>query len=164
MNNRKTKTAFLTKSAMIAALYVLLTEISALLGISSGVIQFRLSEMFAVLPIFTPAAIPGVFIGCMISNIITGGVFWDVIFGSLATLIGAVGTYLLRRAPRAVTTLPPILANTVIVPFILTYVYGVPDALWFLFLTVFVGEALSAGVLGVLVYGIFLKNKKALGL
>ena len=91
MNNRKTKTAFLTKSAMIAALYVLLTEISALLGISSGVIQFRLSEMFAVLPIFTPAAIPGVFIGCLISNIITGGVIWDVVFGSLASLIGAYG-------------------------------------------------------------------------
>ena len=78
---------------MIAALYVLLTEISALLGISSGVIQFRLSEMFAVLPIFTPAAIPGVFIGCMISNIITGGVVWDVIFGSLASLLGAWGAW-----------------------------------------------------------------------
>ena len=100
MNNRKTKTAFLTKSAMIAALYVLLTEISALLGISSGVIQFRLSEMFAVLPIFTPAAIPGVFIGCMISNIITGGVFWDVIFGSLASLLGAWGAWALRKKKR----------------------------------------------------------------
>ena len=75
MNNRKSKTAFLTKSAVIAALYVVLTEISAILGISSGVIQFRLSEMFAVLPIFTPAAIPGLFIGGLISNILAGGIF-----------------------------------------------------------------------------------------
>ena len=83
---KNTKTLYLTRGALIAALYVVLTEISAILGISSGVIQFRLSEMFAVLPLFTPAAIPGVFIGCFISNIITGGVIWDVVFGSIATL------------------------------------------------------------------------------
>ena len=80
MNTRKNKTAFLTKSAVIAALYVVLTELSAVLGISSGVIQFRLSEMFAVLPIFTPAAIPGLFIGCFISNNFAGGIVWDVVF------------------------------------------------------------------------------------
>lgn len=154
----------LTRAALIAAAYVVLTYLSSLFGLSSGVVQLRLSEALTVLPVFTGAAVPGLFIGCIVANFLTGAAPYDVLFGSLATLIGAVGTYLLRRAPRAVTALSPILANTVIVPFILTFVYGVPDALWFLFLTVFLGEVLSAGVLGVIVYGIFQKNKKALGL
>jgi uncharacterized membrane protein len=149
MNNRKTKTAFLTKSAMIAALYVLLTEISALLGISSGVIQFRLSEMFAVLPIFTPAAIPGVFIGCMISNIITGGVFWDVIFGSLASLLGAWGAWALRKKSVYLVPVPTILANMIIVPFVLRYAYGAEGSIPFFMLTVGLGEFVCAGILGV---------------
>ena len=149
MNNRKTKTAFLTKSAMIAALYVLLTEISALLGISSGVIQFRLSEMFAVLPIFTPAAIPGVFIGCMISNIITGGVFWDVIFGSLASLLGAWGAWALRKKSVYLVPVPTILANMIMVPFVLRYAYGAEGSIPFFMLTVGLGEFVCAGILGV---------------
>ena len=149
MNNRKTKTAFLTKSAMIAALYVLLTEISALLGISSGVIQFRLSEMFAVLPIFTPAAIPGVFIGCMISNIITGGVFWDVIFGSLASLLGVWGAWALRKKSVYLVPVPTILANMIIVPFVLRYAYGAEGSIPFFMLTVGFGEFVCAGILGV---------------
>ena len=149
MNNRKTKTAFLTKSAMIAALYVLLTEISALLGISSRVIQFRLSEMFAVLPIFTPAAIPGVFIGCMISNIITGGVFWDVIFGSLASLLGAWGAWALRKKSVYLVPVPTILANMIIVPFVLRYAYGAEGSIPFFMLTVGLGEFVCAGILGV---------------
>ena len=91
MSVKNKEAAFITKAAVIAAIYVILTWISALLGISSGVIQFRLSEMLCILPIFTPAAIPGLFIGCAISNIIAGGVIWDVIFGSIATLIGAWG-------------------------------------------------------------------------
>ncbi|MBE6899635.1 MAG: QueT transporter family protein [Ruminococcaceae bacterium] len=149
MNNRKTKTAFLTKSAMIAALYVLLTEVSALLGISSGVIQFRLSEMFAVLPVFTPAAIPGVFIGCMISNIITGGVVWDVIFGSLASLIGAWGAWALRKKSVYLAPVPTILANMIIVPFVLRYAYGAEGSIPFFMLTVGFGEFVTAGILGV---------------
>ena len=158
------KTQYITRAAVIAALYVALTYVASLFGLSSGVIQLRLSEALTVLPVFTSAAIPGLYIGCLLANLLTGAAPYDVLFGSLATLIGAVGTYFLRRAPRAVTTLPPILANTVIVPFILIWVYEVPDALWFLFLTVFAGEVLSAGVLGVLVYSAVNKNKKALGL
>ena len=149
MNNRKSKTAFLTKSAVIAALYVVLTEVSALLGIASGVIQFRLSEMFAVLPLFTPAAIPGVFIGCFISNIITGGVIWDVVFGSLASLIGAAGAWFLRKKSVYLAPLPTILANMMIVPFVLRYAYGVEGTIPIFMLTVGIGEFVCAGILGV---------------
>lgn len=149
MNRRKQKTAFLTKSAVIAALYVVLTGISALFGISSGVIQFRLSEMFAVLPIFTPAAIPGIFIGCFISNIVTGGIIWDTVFGSIASLIGAVGAYYLRKKSVYLVPVPTILANMVIVPFVLQYAYGAEGSIPFFMLTVGIGEIVTAGVLGV---------------
>ena len=149
MNSKKSKTSFLTKSAMIAALYVILTELSALLGISSGVIQFRLSEMFCVLPLFTPAAIPGLFIGCFISNIITGGVIWDVVFGSIATLLGALGTWLLRKKSVYLAPVPTILANMLIVPFVIRYAYGAEGTIPFFMLTVGLGEFVTAGIMGV---------------
>ncbi len=149
MNNRKSKTRFLTTSAMIAALYVVLTELSAAFGISSGVIQFRLSEMFAVLPIFTPAAIPGVFIGCLISNIMTGGVIWDVVFGSLASLIGALGAWFLRKKSVYLAPVPTVAANMLIIPFVLRYAYGMDGTIPFFMLTVGIGEFVCAGILGV---------------
>ena len=149
MNNRKSKTRFLTTSAMIAALYVVLTELSAVFGISSGVIQFRLSEMFAVLPIFTPAAIPGVFIGCLISNIMTGGVIWDVVFGSLASLIGALGAWFLRKKSVYLAPVPTVAANMLIIPFVLRYAYGMEGTIPFFMLTVGIGEFVCAGILGV---------------
>ena len=159
MNNRKSKTAFLTKSAVIAALYVVLTELSALLGIASGVIQFRLSEMFAVLPLFTPAAIPGLFIGCFISNIMAGGVIWDVVFGSLATLLGAVGTWLLRKKSVYLAPIPTIAANMLIVPFVLRYAYGAEGSVPFFMLTVGIGEIVTAGILGVFLAKTLKKHK-----
>ena len=140
---RNKKVLFITQGAVIAAIYVVLTYIVSLLGLTNGVIQVRLSEALTILPVFTPAAIPGLVVGCVISNILTGAVIWDVIFGSLATLIGAVGTYLLRKHHRILYPLPPIIANTVIVPLVLTYAYGVPDALWFSALTVCAGDVIS---------------------
>lgn len=159
MNTRKNKTAFLTKSAVIAALYVVLTELSAVLGISSGVIQFRLSEMFAVLPIFTPAAIPGLFIGCFISNIFAGGIVWDVVFGSIATLIGAIGAWLLRKKSVYLAPLPTIIANMVIVPFVLRYAYGAEGSIPFFMLTVGIGEIVTAGIMGVFLAKTLKKHK-----
>ena len=159
MNMRKNKTAFLTKSAVIAALYVVLTEVSALLGISSGVIQFRLSEMFAVLPMFTPAAIPGLTIGCLISNIATGCLWQDVLFGTLATLIGAIGAHMLRRI-WWLTPLPTVVANTLIIPFVLAYAYHAEEGIPFLMLTVGIGEVISAYVLGIALYFVLRKNAR----
>ena len=152
---------FLTQAAMIAALYVVLTYIANLFGLASGVIQIRLSEMLCILPVFTPAAIPGLFIGCLLSNILTGCVIWDILFGSLATLAGAIGTYLLRNH-KFVFTLPPVAANMIVVPLVLQYAYGVPDAVWYLAVTVGAGEVISVCILGMLLYKVLYRQRKAI--
>ena len=141
---------FLTQAAMIAAIYVVLTLLFR--PVSFGEIQVRISEALTILPLFTPAAVPGVFAGCLIANIIGGGILPDIIFGSLATLIGAVLTYRLREHTPLLAPLPPIAANTVIVPFVLFYGYGVNLPIVFMMLTVGIGEVLSCGVLGLLLY------------
>ena len=146
MNQKKV--LFLTHAAMTAALYVLLTFIANLFGIASGTIQVRFSEALTVLPYFTPAAIPGLFAGCLLSNLLTGCALPDIVFGSLATLIGALLTYLLRRN-KWLAPLPPILANALIIPPVLFFAYGL-GPLWFDFLTVTIGEVISCGILGML--------------
>lgn len=160
----KVLTLRLTRGAAIAALYVILTLLSALFGLSGGVIQFRISEALCILPMFLPEAIPGLFIGCILANLLTGAVVWDIIFGALATLIGAVGARLLRKLPDALAwlaTLPTVFANAVIVPFVLINAYGVTDGYWFIATTVFIGEAVCAGIGGTLLYH-FLKKSRAL--
>ena len=94
---KNNNTRYICEGALIAVLYIVLTYISALFNLSSGVIQLRLSEALCILPIFTPAAIPGLAIGCLLSNLFTGSIIIDIIFGSIATLIGAIFTRLLRR-------------------------------------------------------------------
>ena len=157
-NTERSKPAFLAQSALIAALYIALTLLSQLLGIASGAIQLRLSEALTVLPFFTPAAVPGLFVGCMLANLLTGCAIWDVVFGSIATLIGAIGTYLLRKK-RFLAAIPPILANMAILPFVLLYVYGVPETLPYLILTIGIGEILSCGVLGTALQTLLIKSK-----
>lgn len=137
---------FLTQAAMIAAIYVVLTMIFA--PFSFGEVQVRVAEALTILPIFTPAAIPGLFVGCLIGNITGGAVLPDIIFGSIATLIGAVGTYQLRKCHIIIAVLPPILANIVIVPFVLRYAYGVVLPIPFMMLTVGIGEVISCGIMG----------------
>ncbi len=146
------KIRFLTYAAMVAALYAALTWLSNLFGLASGVIQVRLSEALTVLPAFFPAAIPGLTVGCVLANILTGCAMWDVVFGSLATLLGAIGTFLLRKKNKFLAPLPPILANTLIVPPVLRFVYGAEDAYWFMTLTVCAGEIISCGIIGMIVY------------
>lgn len=144
---RNTKLIYLSQAAVIAALYVVLTFIAALMGLASGAVQIRLSEALCVLPCFTAAAVPGLFAGCIIANLLTGCALWDVVFGSIATLIGALLCRVLRRhmLPALV---PNILSNTIIVPLVLMYVYGTPGTFWYLALTVGIGEIISCGVLG----------------
>ena len=112
----------LVQAAMIAALYVALTYVANLLGIASQAIQVRFSEALTILPYFTPAAIPGLFVGCLLANILTGCAIPDIVFGSAATLV---------------------------VPFVLLYAYGV-GPLWLSFLTVAIREVISCGILGML--------------
>ena len=152
---RRSSALYLTRGAMIAALYVAITWLCSVVGLSSGVIQFRISEAMCILPVFFPEAVPALFIGCMLSNLIAGGVVWDVIFGALATLIGAIGARLLRKLPRRlmwVATLPTLIANLVIVPPVLIFAYGVTDAYWFIALTVGIGELACACVGGSALY------------
>ena len=143
---------------LTAALYIVLTLLANAFGLASGMIQVRVSEALCILPCFFPEAIPGLFIGCLISNIITGSAIWDIVFGSLATLIGAIGTYLCRKN-RWLAPLPPILANTLIIPFVLAYAYGVEEGIWLLAITVGIGEFLSVFVLGELLYSGLVKRK-----
>jgi len=150
---------FVTHTAIIAALYIVLTLISNTLGLASGAVQLRLAEALTILPLFTPAAVPGLFIGCILANIFTGCAVWDIIFGSLATLAGALGTYYLAKKRPLLAPVFPIAANTVIVPFILQYVYQLPGGYWYFMLTVGIGEAISCGVLGMLLYGTLKKHR-----
>lgn len=148
---KKNDTLKLANAGMIAALYVALTYIANLFGLASGAIQVRLSEALTILPVFTASAIPGLTIGCVLANLLTGCLAWDVVFGSLATLIGAVGTRLLKDKP-LLAWIPPVVSNMAIVPIILIKVYGVPDAWWFLVLTVGAGEVIACGLLGLLLW------------
>lgn len=145
MNNKKVM--FITQGAVIAAIYVVLVYLFNYW--SFGPIQFRIAEALTILPFFTPAAVPGLFVGCLIANIIGGAAVWDIVFGSLATLIGAVGTYLLRKYKWA-APIPPILANTIIVPFVLKYAYGYDGLLPYFMLTVGIGEVIVCGIFGMM--------------
>lgn len=153
----------LAEGGIIAALYVVFTYVSYTMNLSGQLaVQLRLSEALTVLPFFTVAAVPGLTIGCLLANLLTGSAIWDVIFGTLATLIGAIGTYLLRKY-RYAASIPPILANTIIIPFVLKLAYQLPDAGWLLALSVFLGELICCGVLGTILQTVLIKNPKILG-
>ena len=151
MNQNQTRrlhTASITQAAIIAALYIVLTFFANALGLANYAIQVRFSESLTVLPYFTKASIPGLFIGCLLSNILTGCALPDIIFGSLATLVGSITTYALRKYKWA-APLGPIVSNAIIVPFVLLYAYGI-QPLWLSFITVTIGEIISCGVLGMI--------------
>lgn len=154
------KVLYTVHAAVIAALYVVLTLLANALGLANHPVQLRFSEALTILPYFTPAAIPGLCIGCLLSNIITGCALPDIVFGTIATLLGAFFSYRLRRN-KWLVPLPPILANTLIIPFVLLYAYGFRP-LWFSFLTVCAGEILSCGVLGLLLLGVLQKYRQTL--
>ncbi|MBR2603084.1 MAG: QueT transporter family protein [Clostridia bacterium] len=168
MNGNQTRSHALeiATGSMIAALYVVLTYVANALGLASGAIQIRISESLTILPVLMGSAIPGLAIGCVLANLLTGCTALDVVFGSLATLIGALGTRALRKQPK-LAWLPPVISNMLIVPLVLIYVYQVPDVsvtipfvnktlsgsgFLPLMITVGIGEVISCGILGMLVY------------
>lgn len=156
---KNSKAFFVAQAALIAALYVVLTLLANSLGLANYAIQLRFSEALTILPFFTPAAIPGLFLGCLISNLLTGAIVWDVVFGSIATLAGAIGTYMLRRC-KWMAPVPPIVANTLIVPLVLYFAYRIPGSIPFFMLTVGIGEVLSCGVLGMLLLFVLQRYRK----
>ena len=135
------KTRLLTEAAVIAAVYAVLTIV---IPMSSGQIQVRVSEALTVLPAFTPAAIPGLFAGCLIANFFVGNGPVDVVFGSLATLVAAFLSY--KMPKKWLVPLPPVIINAVVVAFVLNYVIKAP-----LLLTMFwvaLGEVIACYGLG----------------
>ena len=142
MKSKDPKVTWITQGAAIAALYVVLTLVFA--PISFGPVQLRVAEALCILPMFTPAAIPGLFIGCLIANLLGGGIILDVVFGSLATLIGAVLGYMLR-SNRWLVPLPAVIAVPV------------------LMLQIAAGEILGCYVLGELFASALMKRKAIFG-
>lgn len=157
-NESRKKVLWLCSSAIIAALYVALTYLAMALGLDKGAVQIRFSEALCVLAFITPAAIPGLAVGCFLANLLTGCAPLDIFIGPVATLIGAFGVYLVGkmkngRISRFICTLPNILANTIIIPVVIYICYTAPSEqtlsiLPFYFLTVGIGEVISCGVLG----------------
>ncbi len=155
--------------ALIAALYVALTYLSALMGLDKGAVQLRLSEALVVLAFVTPAAVPGLTVGCLLANLLTGGAPLDLILGPLATLAGAMGAFLLGRLKnramgRWLCTLPNIAANTVAVSYICLISYSAPgtdaaSVLPIYLASVGLGELVSCGVLGMI---LLLSSEKGL--
>ena len=141
----------LCRAAMIAALYTIFTLISGAMGLAGGVIQFRISEAFCILGIFTPSAIPGIAVGCLLSYLLVGGAMWDIILGSAASFIGMLGLRALRRFPY-IAPLPYVLANVITVPLVLRFVYAAEGALSYFMLTVGIGEVVCAWIGGGLLY------------
>ena len=155
MKNKKARSSliYICETSAIAALYIVITIAIGPLG--SAAIQCRIPEAMCVLAIFTPAAVPGLTIGCLISNFATGCLWQDILFGTLATLIGALGTYAFRKIKgkcRFLCILPPIISNTIIIPFVLRYAYGIGDGWFWLAGGVGMGELLSVGVFGTLLF------------
>lgn len=152
------RTRHIAESGIIAALYVVLTMLTTAFGLSNGWIQFRLSEALCILPCFTPAAIPGLFVGCVFANLFSGALLPDVVFGSLATLLGAIGTRVLAKK-RYLAPVPPIVSNALVVPLVQALAYKIGIALGWLILSVAVSEMLSCGLLGQILYGALEKRK-----
>lgn len=159
MRVKNNKSLVLAQGAVIAALYTAMTFLCNAFGLANGVIQVRFSEALCVLPMFTPAGVPGLFVGCLLSNLLTGCAPWDILFGSLATLAGALGTRKLC-GNRWLAVLPPIVSNTLIVPWVLSLVYRFEGSIFYFAATVFVGEVISCGVLGGMLYAVLKKYER----
>ena len=161
MQKNKKRVRFLCEAALIAAIYVILTYFCAAVGMSSGAIQLRFSEALCIFGLFTPAALPGVALGCFMANLLTGCALWDIVFGSLASLIGMVGVIALKKFPY-LALVPYALANMIIVPFVVKLVYGAPEALPLIFLTVGIGEIISVFGFGIPLYLVLKKHKNVI--
>lgn len=176
-NNSKKRVLYLCRAGIIAALYVTLTYLAMLFGLDKNAIQVRFSEALCILPVFFPEAVGGLYVGCLLANVLTGAAALDIALGPVATLAGAVGAYLIGAVIRkkniksfffkCLVPIPTILANTVVVPLVVYICYTAPSEqtlslIPYYALTVFLGEVISAGILGMLLYAAVEKNQKYL--
>ncbi len=146
----KTNVKSITRAALVAGMYIVLTMVSNMMGLASGAIQFRLSEALTLMPVIFPESVWGLFIGCVLSNLLTGCVIWDIIFGSIATLIAALLTRKLKNKI-FLASLCPVISNALIVPFVLKYAYCLGSSWWYLCVTVGIGEVVVCCLLAPLV-------------
>ena len=156
--NSSDRILWLCRAGIIAALYVALTYLAMLLGLDKNAIQIRFSEALCVLAFLSPAAIPGLTVGCFLANLLTGCAPLDIALGPVATLIGTLGAYLLSKLKNQklgmwLCSLPNIIANTITVPFVIYLCYTPTtekslSAIPFFALTVFIGELISCGLIG----------------
>lgn len=157
MNDRRKRILYIAQAALIAAVYTALVLLFE--PISFNYIQFRIAEALTILPLFTSAAVPGLFLGCILGNLFGGAVILDVIGGSLATLIGAfLGRQL--RNNRWLVPVPTVIANALIVPFVLKYGYGLELPILLMVLYVFLGEMAGSYLLGEILGSVLLKQRK----
>ncbi|MEG2056154.1 MAG: QueT transporter family protein [Clostridia bacterium] len=157
----KLKPKVLVEGAAIAALYIVLTLLSFALNLSSGLIQLRLSEALCVLPFFSPVAVFGLFIGCFFANILTGAVFLDIVFGSIATLVAAILALWFKnlKFSRWLIPLPSVVVNALIVGSLLVYAYGVTVPLYAAVLYVAAGQILACYGIGMPLFYALEKSK-----
>jgi len=157
-------TLFITQAAVIAALYVALTYISSAMGLAYNSVQFRLSEILTVLPVFTPAAIPGLTLGCFLANISSPFGIIDILCGTLATFLASIVTYAVRnitlKGLPVLATIPPVLFNAVIIGLEIWYLDGkTPEIFFISALQVAAGQAVMCIIAG-LVFVRAVKNTR----
>lgn len=162
----KSTTKSLTRAAMIAALYAVLTLIFQ--PISYGPVQFRISEALTLLPILTVDAIPGLFIGCLLANLLGGALWYDVVFGSLATLLAAICTRRFREKPALGAAMPVIFNGLIVGPVVYLAWSKAPDAAFSLPLmladmgSVAFGEAVICFILGLILVAALKKSPRGI--
>lgn len=151
MSNSRFTTHQLATAGVIAALYAVLAYFASIFGVAYGPIQCRFSEALCVLPFLFPAATPGLFVGCLVANLLSPYGALDIIFGSLATLLAAVWTQ--HTHHKWLAPLPPVLCNAVIVGAVISFqetgfTGAFAGAFAYNAVTVGVGEAIACYVLG----------------
>lgn len=148
----KNSTRSLTRAALIAALYLLLTLIFQ--PISFQAVQFRISEALMLLPVLTVDAVPGLFVGCVLANLLGGGIWYDVVLGSIATLLAAIFARRFRRCPALAAAMPVLFNGAIVGPVVyMAYVRAPGEAVNYLLMlssagTVALGELVVCYVLG----------------
>ncbi len=139
----------LTRGALIAALYTAISLLLAPISMGYGGLELRVAEAMTLLPILLPEAVPALTIGCLLTNLLASGTPWDIVFGTLATLLAALCTRALRDKPLWVAALPPVLINAVIVGTVLRYTLGLDLSLWAWMLVIGGGQAIACFVIGI---------------